>query len=480
VPTPDEATLFAQYEEAVAYLDSLLKMRTSTPGSYDRDVHLSRERMLLRRWGDPHLAYPTAHITGTSGKGSTATMLASILQAAGHHTGLHTSPYLQAYTEKIRIGDAYLAIPTFAALVTGLRAHVAALIADGTHGPPTYFEATVALAFIAFARAGVDVSVIEVGVGGRHDATNVITPRVSVITNVGYDHVATLGPTLADIAFQKAGIVKPGVPTVTAVTVPEAYRVVRFECEAYGAPLTIVVVGDAPSPAPVAETMRATIYDLDINGAAFSLMHGDWRLDDLHIALLGAHQVTNAATAVAAARALDARGIAVSDDAIRVGLARAFLPGRLEVLRRLPGEPTVIVDGAHNPDKARSLVAALGALFPGRRVTLLLGMVADKDTGAVLDVLLPAAAQVVTTQVSLSHRPTAVPDTLAETIRARGVSVTAVPDVAEAIATALALAGPDGIVCVTGSLYLVGAVRRRWISDHTVAVRATSLLPLLP
>jgi len=480
VPTPDEAMLFAQYAEAVVYLESLLKMRTSTPGAYDRDVHLSRERMLLRHWGDPHLAYPSAHITGTSGKGSTATMLASILEAAGHRTGLHTSPYLQAYTEKIRIGDAYLAIATFAALVTELQAHVASLMADGTHGTPTYFEATAALAFTAFARAAVDIGVIEVGVGGRHDATNVITPRVSVITNVGYDHVATLGPTLADIAFQKAGIVKPGVPAVTAVTVPEAYRVVRFECEAYGAPLTTVVVGDVASPAPVADTMRATTHTLGIEGATFSLAHGDWRLDHLRVALLGAHQVTNAATAAAAARVLDAEGITVSDDAIRAGLARAFLPGRLEVLRRNPGEPTVIVDGAHNPDKARSLVAALGTLFPERRVTFLIGMVADKDTRAVLDVLLPAAAQVVTTQVSLSHRATTISDTLAEAIRARGVPVTAVPDVDTAVTTALALAGPDGIVCATSSLYLVGAVRRRWVSDHTVAVRATSLPPILP
>ena len=476
MPTPDESRqLFIQYEGAVAYLDALLKMRTSVPGIYDRAVHLSRERMLLRQWGDPHLAYPTAHVTGTSGKGSTATMLASIFEAAGYRTGLYTSPYLQAYTEKIRIGDVYLAIADFAVLIAELRGHVAYLVADGTHGPPTYFEATAALAFTAFQRAAVDIGVIEVGVGGRYDATNVIQPSVSVITNVGYDHIATLGPTLHDIAFHKAGIVKPGVPAVTAATVPEAYRVIRYECEANNAPLTTVVVGDVSSPASTATTMRATIHALGTDGARFSLAHGDWHLDDAHIALLGAHQVTNAATAAAAARALTATGWAISDDAIRTGLEQAFLPGRLELLQRGPGQPTVIVDGAHNPDKARSLVAALDMLFPGKRVTLVLGMVADKDTRAMLDIFLPTAAHVVTTQAALTHRATTPADALAEAARTHGLPATAVPDVEQAITTALDLAGPDGVVCATGSLYLVGAVRRHWISDHAVAVRATSL-----
>lgn len=475
MPTPEERTLFAEYEEAVAYLDSLLNLRTGNTSTQDRAVHLSRERMLLRYWGDPHLAYPTAHITGTSGKGSTATILASILTAAGYRTGLHTSPYLQSYTEKIRIGDAYLAIPAFAALVAELRERVAALVADGTHGPPTYFEATVALAFTAFQRAAVDFGVIEVGVGGRHDATNVIMPRVSVITNVGYDHIATLGPTLHDIAFAKAGIVKPGVPAVTAVTVPEAYEVVRFECEAFGAPLTTVIVGDGISPAPPAATMRATVQALGMDGATFSLVHGDWRLDDVHVRLLGAHQVTNAATAVAAARELNAEGFAITDEAIRAGVDRAFLPGRLELLQRGPGQPTMIVDGAHNPDKARALVAALHTLFPGRQVTFVLGMVADKDSRAMLDILLPLTDQVVTTQVPVYHRATAAAEGLAEAARAHGVSATAIPDVEEAVRTALTLAGPEGIVCATGSLYLVGAVRRQWIRDDTVAVRATSL-----
>lgn len=466
--------LLAQYDDAVAYLDSLLRLRGTVPPAHDRDVTRTRARLLLRRWGDPHLAYPTAHIAGTSGKGSTATMLASILQAVGYRVGLHTSPYLQAYTEKIRIGASYLAIPAFAALADELRAHVAALAAE-VHGPPTYFEATVALALTAFARGGVDFGVVEVGVGGRHDATNVIQPRVAAITNIGFDHMATLGDTLPAIAFQKAGVVKPGVPTVTAATDPEAYPVIRYECAAYGSPLTTVVVGDAPSPAPERDTLRATVHTLGAAGAAFTLAQGDWRLEDTRIALLGAHQVTNAATATAAARALAADGFAVTDDAIRDGLARAFIPGRLEVLQRGPDQPTVIADGAHNPDKARALVAALGTLFGSRKVVFVVGMVADKDTAAVLDVLLPVAAAVVATQAAVHHRTTAAAARLADAARAKGIHAVAVPDVAEAVETALALAGDAGIVCATGSLYLVGAVRRRWIPDGTVAVRATSL-----
>ncbi|MHB8647338.1 MAG: bifunctional folylpolyglutamate synthase/dihydrofolate synthase [Thermomicrobiales bacterium] len=467
-----DTELLARYEAAVDYLESLLKWHTTRPAGYDPQVHLSRERMLLRRWGDPHLAYPIAHITGTSGKGSTAAMLASVLRAAGHHTGLHTSPYLQAYTEKIRLDDSYLSIPELAALVEELRVFATAMEQEGVHGPPSYFEATVAIALTAFARHKMDAAVVEVGIGGRHDSTNVVLPKVSVITNVGFDHTGILGHTLHDIAYQKAGIIKPGVPAVTAATAPDALAVIRFEAEAYGAPLTTVHVNDADAPLGA---MHATIHALGPEGATFTLRHGDWHLPDARIRMLGAHQVTNAATAVAAARVLDVSGLAVPDDAIRAGLENAFFPGRLEVMQRGPGIPTVVIDGAHNPDKARSLVAALGALFPGKRVVLVLGMVADKDAEAVINVVAPAAAAIITTQAPIINRAVTPAAALAERIRARGIPAEAEPDPDAAVAAALDRAGPDDVVCVTGSLYLVGAVRRRWIATDEVAVRATSL-----
>jgi dihydrofolate synthase/folylpolyglutamate synthase len=467
-----DAELLAQYEAAVGYLESLLKWHTARPAGYDPQVHLSRERMLLHRWGDPHLRYPIAHITGTSGKGSTSAMLASILRAAGHHTGLHTSPYLQAYTEKIRVDEGYLSIAELVALVDELRVHAAAMEAGGVHGPPSYFEATVGIALTAFARHNMDAAVVEVGIGGRHDSTNVLTPRVSVITNVGFDHTGILGHTLHDIAYQKAGIIKAGVPAVTAAAAPEALAVIRFEAEAYGAPLTTVHVGDAAAPP---DEMHATIHALGPEGATFTLRHGDWQLADTHIRMLGAHQVTNAATAVAAARLLDASGLAIPDDAIRAGLENAFFPGRLEVMQHGPDVPTVVIDGAHNPDKARSLVAALGALFPGKRIVLVLGMVADKDTAAVLDVVSPIAAAIITTQAPIINRAVTPAAELAAQIRARGVPAEAEPDPEAAVAAALDRAGPDDLVCVTGSLYLVGAVRRRWIPTDDVAVRATRL-----
>ncbi len=464
--------LVARYEAAVGYLDSLLKWHTERPAGYDPQVHLSRERMLLRRWGDPHRRYPIAHITGTSGKGSTSAMLASILRAAGHHTGLHTSPYLQAYTEKIRLDEEYLSIAELAALVDELRVLAEAMEREGVHGPPSYFEATVGIALTAFARHAMDVVVLEVGIGGRHDSTNVVTPAVSVITNVGLDHTSILGHTHAAIAYQKAGIVKPGVPVITATAVPDALAVIHYEAEAYGAPLTTVHVDD---PAALPEAMRATIHTLGHEGATFSLACGEWSLDGLTIAMLGAHQVANAATAVAAARVLNDSGLAVPDAAIRDGLARAFFPGRLEVMQRGPGTPTVVIDGAHNPDKARSLVAALGALFPGKRVVLVLGMVADTDPGAVLDILLPVASAVFTTQAPILNRAVTPAADLAARIRARGIPAEAEADPEAAVQAALALAGPDDLVCVTGSLYLVGAVRQHWIATDTVAVRATSL-----
>jgi dihydrofolate synthase/folylpolyglutamate synthase len=473
VPDRTDAALVAQYETAVGYLESLLKEHQSQPpAGYDRQIHLTRERMLLRRWGDPHTRYPIAHITGTSGKGSTAAMLASILRTAGHHTGLHTSPYLQAYTEKIRLDDTYLSIPELADLVEELRGHVEAMVRGGVHGPPSYFEATVGIALTAFARNGMDVGVVEVGIGGRYDSTNVILPEVSVITNVGFDHTSILGHSLHDIAYQKAGIIKPGVPAVTASTEPEALSVIRYEAEAWGSPLITVHVDEPDAPA---DAMRATIHALGQEGATFTLAHEDWRLDDVAIQMLGAHQVANAAAAAAAARVLNRRGVAVSDDAIRAGLARAFFPGRLEVMQRGPDLPTVVIDGAHNPDKARSLVRALTTLFPGKRVVLVLGMVADKDTRAVLDVLLPAASRVITTEAPITNRAIASAATLATRIQERGIPAEAETDPETAVQRALDGAGPDDLICITGSLYLVGAVRRHWIATDAVAVHATSL-----
>jgi len=469
----NDAALVAQYDAAVGYLESLLKEhRTRPPAGYDRQVHLSRERMLLHLWGDPHTHYPIAHITGTSGKGSTSAMLASILRAAGHRTGLHTSPYLQSYTEKIRLDETYLSITDLAALVDELRGHVDAMVRGGVHGAPSYFEATGGIALTAFARHGMDVAVVEVGIGGRYDSTNVVTPDVSVITNVGFDHTGILGYTLHDIAYQKAGIIKPGVPAVTAATVPEALTVIRYEAEAWGSPLITVHVNEPDVPP---DAMHATIRALGEEGATFTLQQDDWQLDDVTISMLGEHQVANAATAAAAARVLDSRGIAVPDDAIRVGLARAFFPGRLEIMQRGPRLPTVVIDGAHNPDKARSLVRALMTLFPGKRIILVLGMVADKDTNAVLDVVLPVASRIITTEAPIVNRSVASAVDLAARIRERGVPAEAEPDAEAAVRMALDGAGPDDLVCVTGSLYLVGAVRQHWITTNAVAVHATSL-----
>jgi dihydrofolate synthase/folylpolyglutamate synthase len=221
--------------------------------------------------------------------------------------------------------------------------------------------------------------------------------------------------------------------------------------------------------------MRAAIHTLGSDGAIFTLRCGDWRLDEARIAMLGAHQVANAATAAAAALQLDARGVAVPDAAIREGLAHAFFPGRLEVMQSGPDIPTVVIDCAHNPDKARSLVAALRALFPDKRIVLVLGMVADKDTDAVLDILAPVAAAIVATQAPIINRAVTPAADLAARILAHGIPAEAEPDPEAAVAAALDRAGPDDLVCVTGSLYLVGAVRRRWVSTDTVAVRATSL-----
>lgn len=376
---------------------------------------LGRTRALLRLAGSPQRSFTTILIAGTKGKGSTAAFLASILHASGRRTGLFTSPHLQELGERVRIDGRMLPPADFLREVEALRPLVRALRQHHPGaGDPTTFELIVVMAVRAFARAGCVFGVFEVGLGGRLDATNALDPAISVITTIGLDHTAILGDTLGAITMEKAGILRPARPALLAPQRPAAMRALRARCRALGARCAV---------APPLGTHVA-------------------------VSLRGAHQRTNAALAAAAARLL---GIDAS--AIRTGLARVSWPGRYEVVG---ARPRIVLDGAHDGVSAAALAREL------RRerapVTLVIGALRDKDAGAILRPLLAVAAGAIAVAPP-SPRALGATELAARAVRLGGVPVEAAPDIRSALALARRRAGRNGIVCVTGSLVLVGAAR---------------------
>lgn len=399
-------------------------------------LDLGPAERLLHAAGRPHERYRVIHVGGTNGKGSTAAMLASMLGVAGYSVGLYTSPHLIDFTERIRVDGRPIGRDQVVGLTEDLRAVLPADI------EPTFFEFTTAMAFLAFARAGVDVAVVEVGMGGRLDATNAVRPLVSVITNVEADHQRYLGDTLAAIAAEKAGIIKPGVPLVTAAARPESLAVLKARADDVGSRLVLVgrdarVEGVSPA-------------SFDYHGASL-------RLTGLSCPLLGRHQMTNAATAVAALEAAGERGVRVDAHAVRDGLARVRWEGRLEVVK---SRPLILVDGAHNPAGAGALAEFLRAeraRRPGARLVVVFGILADKDLRGIIERVGPLADEVVLTEPGY-HRAASV-----EALRAAASSLTIpvrlVPDLARAVEETEGRLTADDWCVVTGSLYTVGEVK---------------------
>lgn len=413
------------YREAVARLLALRggEMAGMRPG-------LGPIQALLDAVGNPESRMRLVQIGGTNGKGSASAMVAAMLRAAGVRTGLYTSPHLRSVRERIRVDGRCIAEDDVADGVDALGTLFARLDA-------TVFEATTALALDHFARAGVEVAVLEVGLGGRLDATTVGRPQVTALTRIDYDHQALLGDTLARIAWDKAHIIRSGV-AVSARQDPEAEAPIVERATAVGVPLLLE-----------GRELSVSVRAASLDGQRLDLAGPDWRIEDARCALLGPHQPSNALVAVAAARVLGA-----GDAAIRRGLAEVRWPGRFQVL---PGSPTVILDGAHNPGGARALAASLRAYFPGRPVTFVLGMSADKDHAGILTALLPLAERVVFTAAASPRA--ADPERLRELARHLGPLPAERLTVAAPPAEALALAGrssPNGLVCAAGSLFLLG------------------------
>ncbi|MGR0480087.1 MAG: bifunctional folylpolyglutamate synthase/dihydrofolate synthase [Candidatus Electronema sp. V4] len=399
----------------------------------------------LARLGDPQLRLRCVHIAGTNGKGSVGAALHAMLTAAGYKTGFYTSPHLNSVRERFQISGTYISKEDFARLMSRIES-----VLDGRQ--ITYFECTTALALLWFAEQQTDFAVLEVGMGGRLDATNVVTPLVSVITNVSMDHEQHLGDTLAKIAAEKAGIIKPGVPVVSAVAEDESGRVIRETCAEQQAPLYLFGRDFSGSGA-------GSFWDYQgLDGL---------KLTDLPMPLRGGHQISNCSLALAAAQLLQRQGWPISEAQIRSGLAQTRWPGRLEYFRS--ADRQFLLDGAHNPAGAAALRDALRNEFPRQRLILVWGAMADKDIQTTLREVALLADRIILTKAADSERaasPEQLAAVLPEQLRAKACCTAST---SAALDQARAMAAENDLICVSGSLYLIGAARELLLGGLTDA-----------
>jgi dihydrofolate synthase/folylpolyglutamate synthase len=448
--------------QAVVDRDSALDFLFSRI-NYERTTHipyrtgglkLERMQQLLSLLGDPHLGLPIVHIAGTKGKGSTATMIARILQSAGYRTGLYTSPHLQRLEERFVVDGLECSEREFVQLAADLQAATIKLEArDPQHRSPTFFEITTAMGLLHFARSQAEAVVLEVGLGGRLDSTNVCRPRLCVVTSISFDHVKQLGNTLYAIAREKAGIIKPGVPVVSSVTAAEPRAAIVETAKQIGAPLI--------------ECGRDFDYLVEPDAAGslrFTFREPDYELRSLALGMVGEHQAQNGATAIAAARQLQKQNWQIDESAIRQGLAEAKCPARIEVVRE---EPTVILDVAHNLASTAALLEALRTRFARRhnqRRTILFASSRDKDPVGMLRLLVPEFDRVILTKYV--NNPRAVEPAellqLAQPLLAEpGVTshVECAADPAQAWQRAWLNAAQNDLICITGSFFLAAEMR---------------------
>jgi len=453
------------YAAAVTYLLSLGRELAAPTQAAAAKFNLENITVLDERLGHPSRAYPSAHIAGTNGKGSTAAFLESILRRAGLRTGLNTSPHLEKINERIRIDGQEISDEDFAAVFTRIHETIEQLLADGKlRAHPTYFECVTAMAMEHFARQRVGFAVFEVGLGGRLDATNILAPTVTIITPVDFDHENFLGHSLQEIASEKAGILKPNTPVVVAQQLPEAREVILKRAKELGCPVIETNVSyridersrsrrEARSESFAAGSVTATIVELT----------SGWSLD-ISPSLAGHFQVQNALNGVAAARVIARSGLPIMDDAIANGISDTVWPGRLE---KLQAHPDVYLDGAHNPGAARELAAFLAQNFASRKIWLVYGALRDKSVDEVAGWLFPLAAEVVFTEPRTPRAISASQLTEIAGYHARHYET--IGDAENALDHVLANAEPEDAIFICGSLYLVGQLRAYWKNRARVA-----------
>ncbi len=446
-------------DRAVDFLEKAIDYEKRTSYKYsDATFNLARMDALLAELGNPHHAMKIIHVAGTKGKGTTSAIAEACLREAGCRTGLHTQPHLVSVRERMRVDGRPAAEQEFCRLLDGARGYIERLRVECRDEAPTYFETTTALAFLHFRQQGVDWAVIEVALGGRLDATNVVLPQCCVITPIGLEHTDKLGVTVAEYAGERTGIIKKDVPVVLASQhYGEALTVLRERADQHDCPCwevgrEVSVSHMEPLSAP-AQQPQASL------GWRFSVQTPAGAHEDLFTPLLGAHQVENCATAIGALDLLGSRGeVSVSPEAIRDGIAHCHWPARVELLQRCPA---LVLDTAHTLESTRALLDAIEIHLPGRAIRMVFGCLADKNIGAMLAVLAPRCVSLVTTQADSPRAADA--EDLAREARAAGMSpVRAVPSAPQAVRESLQAAGSGDVVCVMGSFYVAGAVRRAW------------------
>lgn len=449
------------YQENLDYLYTFVDYSLTRNLQYSPEkFNLDRMRALVEELGNPQNAYPVIHVAGTKGKGSTAAMIASVLMAADYRTGFYISPHLQDFAERIQVNNEPIPHGAFNQLVEKIKPTVARI------GKLTTFEITTALAFEAFRRQHVDVAVVETGLGGRLDSTNIVNPVLSVITSLSMDHMKILGNTLEQITAEKAGIIKPGIPAVSAPQQPNALAVLEEKAENQHSTLT--VVGREVQTRLLKHTLDGQWFELktppSINNEKesekSSLYPSDFKEGvDLFIPLLGRHQVDNAALAVTAIMQLRGKGFEINDRAIQDGLAQVNWPCRFEILNR---DPCVVVDSAHNRDSAHKLRQAIEDYFPDRPVTLIFGASEDKDISGMFAELLPICSRVILTRST--HPRAADLNSLIKSAGSYSCSIISAGTTEIALEFSLDPGEPDGVVLAAGSLFVAAAVRSAWLT----------------
>lgn len=426
------------YQETLEYILGFTDYEKSPSLLYSAaNYDLRRVEDLLQRLANPHLKARTVHIAGTKGKGSVAAMIASALCAAHHKTGLFTSPHLHTLRERIAVDGEPISEQALISAIDELRPQVEAVNHDGTYGQLTTFEVMTAAAFLYFRNRRVDFQVLEVGLGGRLDATNVVNPEICVITPISLDHVAILGDTVAKIAAEKAGIIKPGCVVVSSPQQPEAAEVIRGACRKKG--VMLITIGNDIT------WQKGTA---DLSGQSLRV-NGSSSRYELTIPLLGAHQLENAATAIAVLEVLN-----IPMESIIAGLAQVKWPGRLEVLQQ---KPLFVVDGAHNIDSARRLREAIDQYFDFDHLILIIGVLSDKDIAGIANELMPISDRVIVTRSR--HPRSAEPAELANKLEKWGVKTEVAQDVVTAVTQAKIIAREKDLICATGSLFVVAEAR---------------------
>jgi len=432
------------YSEAIDYIYDLTK--------YGIKLGLENINYLLYLLGEPHKKLKIIHVAGTNGKGSTCSSISSILQSDGYKVGLYTSPHLVDFTERIKINHKPINRKKVSELLERIKPYIEKVANTPSYGHPTFFEVITSMAFLYFFEEQVDYLVLEVGLGGRLDATNVCEPLISVITHIDYDHMDKLGNSLEEIAREKGGIIKPEGIVISSNQYEEAYNEIR----------------------KIADEKKSLIYSIgreisykivksDIKGVIFNLKGIYREYKNLHTPLLGRHQADNAATAITAIEALKIRGVNITEKAIRVGLEKVKWTGRLEIIQN---NPTLVLDGAHNPNGVKVVRDALKEIFSYHRLILVLAIFADKDYKKMIQIIVPNADLIITTKTESSRAtsPRIIAKEAAQYIDKNKIIVT--ENIPQAINCALSNSKEDDLICITGSLYTVGEAKKYFKSKE--------------